>query len=193
MFCADCGFALVPGAPVGVAQAVASMPSSAIKVSFAPARTMTPGPQILSLLLSQQIILGGPALAAWEKLLLMLAYWLQLESLALGVHTLSLVLALSASLAIGSFIVFLLLFPLFFVVIWRWKRTVITRRGQTRLLKRAALLLLSLLATSGTLAWLVRESLTGQQALALSGPNSSILICAWLAVCATVLVKALLA
>lgn len=191
MFCADCGFALVPGAPVGVARAVSISPSPAIKASVAPARTLTPGPQILSLVLAQQIILGGPALAAWEKLLLMLAYWLLLASVALGVHALSLALALSGSLVIGSFVVFLLLFPLFFVILWRWKRTVITRRGQTRLLKRAALLLLSLLATSGTLAWLLKESMAGQHVL--GGPNASILICAWLALCASLLVKALLA
>lgn len=191
MFCADCGFALVPGAPVGVARAVSISPPPVMKASFAPARTLTPGPQILSLVLAQQIILGGPALAAWEKLLLMLAYWLLLASVALGVHALSLALALSGSLAIGSFVVFLLLFPLFFVILWRWKRTTITRRGQTRLLKRAALLLLSLLATSGTLAWLLKESMAGQHVL--GGPNASIFICAWLALCASLLVKSLLA
>src|SRR5262249_48271668 len=123
--------------PVGVAKPVSSMPAPAVRIptlaakaSFAAASPgfVTPGPQMLSLVLAQQIVLGGPELAAWEKLLLVLAYWLLLESLALGLHGLTLVLALSSSLAIGSVILFLLLVPLFLLVLWRWKRTVITRR-----------------------------------------------------------------
>ncbi|HEU5198449.1 MAG TPA: serine/threonine-protein kinase [Ktedonobacterales bacterium] len=202
MFCADCGFALVPGAPVGVAKPVSVLPApasrvpaQAVKASFAPAPSgfVTPAPQMLSLVLARQIVLGGPALAAWEKLLLMLAYWLLLASLTLGLHALSLALALSSGLEIGSVIVFLLLVPLFLFVLWHWKRTVITRRGQARFLKRSALLLLSLLVIVTTLVWLVKESFAGQQVLAMDGPNATIVICAWLAVWTSVLIKALLA
>jgi serine/threonine protein kinase len=200
MFCADCGFALVPGAPVGIAKPVSLLPTPAVKayapaarVSFTPSGFVTPGPQMLSLVLSRQIVLGGPSLAAWEKLLLMLTYWLLLASLTLGLHALSLVLPLSSGLEIGSVIVFLLLVPLFLFVLWHWKRTVITRRGQARFLKRSALILLSLLVIVTTLAWLVKESFAGQQVLAMDGPNASIVICAWLAIWASVLIKALLA
>ena len=193
MFCADCGYALLPGAPVGVARPVQVAPAIAMKAIGAPAGIVTPGPQILSLLLAQQIVLGGPALAAWEKLLLMLAYWLLLASLALGAHALSLLLALSSSLTIGSFIVFLLLFPLFIVVLWRWKRTMIMRRGESKWWQRGGGIFLSLLTISATLAWCVKESLAGQQLLVLGGPNASTIICAWMAGWAALLIKALLA
>jgi hypothetical protein len=187
-FCDACGYALSASAQ-GYAAGAVPAPADAV----ADAGFCTPGPQFLSLLLGEQIILGGPALAAWEKVLLLIAYWLLLASLALGGRALSLTLAAAQAVAVGCVLCFWLLIPLFGKIIWGWKRLIITRRGQVRTWQRGAAIFFSLLALGAALAWCVAEVLAGQPLWALDGPGLGLLLSASLAGCAYLLIRALLA
>jgi len=187
-FCDACDSALGALAPASAVSALA-LPADAT----ANADECTPSPQFLSLLLSGQILLGGPDLAAWEKILLLLAYWLLLASVALGGRALSLTLATAQGIA-GLCVLFLvLLIPLFLKIIWGWPHLIITRRGQIKQWRRGAALLLSLLAIGALLTWCVAEVLAGQSLWSLDGPGVGLMLSASLAGCAALLMKALLA
>lgn len=187
-FCDACGYALSAYALGSAAGAVLLPPDAATAAGF-----RTPGPQFLSLLLGEQIVLGGPALAAWEKILLLLGYWLLLASLALGGRALGLTLANAQGFASGCLLFFFLLIPLFGKIVWGWKRLVLTRRGQVRALRRGAAMFFSLLAIGAVLAWCVAEVRAGQPLWALDGPGVGLLLSASLGGCAYLLIKALLA
>lgn len=188
-FCDDCGAALHPAlqAPPAAAPSVAVAPATAALVH------RTPGPQLVSLVFAGQIVLGGPPLARWEKLLLLLAYWLLLAGVALGGRSLSIAYGLPAGFAIGCSVVLLLLVPIFARILTRWEKTTITRRGQARALRRSTVLLLSLLGMLGTLYWLLREMVIWQGVWLLNPPAFSIIVYVGLACFASTLIEALLA
>ena len=192
-FCDDCGSALHASvkAPSAV-QPVAALSQVAAAPAAAPAVPCTPGPQFISLLFAGQIILGGPALAKWEKILLLLAYWVMLSSVALGGRSVS-IACLSSGFAIGFSVLFLLLFSLFARLLVRWEKTAMTRRGLAKPLRRSIVLLLSLAGLLGMLYWFVREVMVWQGAWLLNPPDISIVLYVGLACCASILIEALLA
>ena len=148
---------------------------------------------MLSLLLAQRIVLGGPALATWEKRLLILAYGLLVACLVWGVGELSLTLVLPNTLSLACEVLFVLLVPLFGILFWRGKRVVVTRRGHLGTLRRGIALLFSALATGLLLVWCAAEAVTGHPIWVVHGPGVGVLVSICLAGCAALLVKILLA
>ncbi len=195
MFCGDCGAALDPSIKAGVAPAQ-SVPGVEVGGDSTAGRVLasrTPGPQAVSLLFTQRIVLGGPALGALGKGLVILAYWFLLAGIALGGRSLSITLSLMNGLAIVCLVFFLLLFPLFFRLLKRRKDIVITRRGQAHWLRRSVVMLLGLVGLAGFLYWLVVEVTIYGGGWFLAPPPLSILVYAGLACSASLLIAALLA
>jgi hypothetical protein len=189
-FCENCGAAL--SAEVAAVLVAASAQSSVAGVAHNLAAT-TPGPQFMSLLFAQKIMLGGPALGWLGKSLLLLAYWLLLASITLGARSLSVACSLAGALTVGSLVCFFLLFPLFVYILRRWDETVITRRGQAHWLRRWVMLLLSLGGLAATLYWLMGEVSIWQASWVLAPPPISMLTYLALAGFASLLIPALLA
>jgi hypothetical protein len=194
MFCEDCGAALQPGAAASslAVQPAAVVSTPVVPVAMAPIHR-TPAPQLVSLVLTGQIVLGGPELGRWEKRLLVLAYTILLGGIALGGRSLSIAAGLPNGFVIGSSLVLLLLIPLFARILTRWEKATITRRGQARPLRRGVVLLLSLLGMLGMLFWLLRELLLWQGAWFLDPPAFSLVVYVGLACFASTLIEALLA
>jgi serine/threonine-protein kinase len=193
-FCDECGAALQPGQPVyPPAAQPAATASGAAAPPAAALLQRTPAPQLVSLLLAGQIVLGGPPLSRWEKRLLVLAYAVFLGGVALGGRSLSLAAGLPTGVALGCSLVLLLLIPLFARLLTRWEQMTITRRGQARPLRRGVVLLVSLLGLLGMFCWLLREVLLWQGAWFLNPPAFSLVLYVGLAYFASTLIEALLA
>ncbi len=187
-FCATCGAAL--DVTVQAALAAAPVPRTPEAVDILTPRT--PNPQLLSLLFAHQIILGGPALSWLGKTLLVLAYWLELSSIALFAHTLSVVCALAGWIPVTCLVGYFLLIPVFVQILRHWDETKIMRRGQAHWLRRSALLLLSMAGLAGMLYWLMYEVAIWRTAWIPTSPPISLPIYLGIACFASLLIRTLL-
>ncbi len=193
-FCGDCGAALDPSVMVAAvpAQPIAAVGAAGNAGAVGGAALCTPGPQFISLLFARQIVLGGPALGALAKSLLILAYWFLLVGAVLGARSLSIIFSLMNGVTVGCLVVFFLLLPLFVRLLLRWDDTVITRRGQAPRLRRRVAMALGLAGMVGFLYWLVVEVMIWKIDWLLTPPPISVLVYAGLACFASILIEALL-
>ncbi len=198
-FCDACGAALDPTAQIvsTVGQPLIAAAAAAQQFAIVPAAPVslstTPGPQWMSLLFAQRIILGGPALGGGEKVLLVLAYWFLLASITLGGCAVGMLFALSHSFTISCALLFLLLVLAFAKMLLCLGESVITRRGQASPLRRSVVVLFSLIVLMGLVFWWMRALISAGSVWFLHPPALSILVYAGLACFASTLIQGLLA